>query len=90
MRRRSLATATSSAPTLPPDSRDSARFSTTESEYASRAFSTWKSAKTGTTIVEVKVNNAINSNGKHCLVCEFFACMVAIVYRGRLFKAGLA
>ncbi|CAB4022105.1 Hypothetical predicted protein, partial [Paramuricea clavata] len=58
MRRRSLATATSSAPTLLPDSRDSARFSTTESEYASRAFSTWKSAKTATTIVEVKTSDS--------------------------------
>ena len=60
MRRRSLATATTSAPSLPPDSRDSARFSSTESEYASRALSTWKSsAKTATTIVEVTVSNVL-------------------------------
>ena len=57
MSRRSLVTATTSAPTLLPESRDSARFSTTESEYTSRALSTWKSsAKTVRTIVEVKVN----------------------------------
>lgn len=68
MGRRSLATATTSAPTLPPESRDSARFSTTESEYTSRALSTWKSsAKTVRTIVEIKVSYDVSfSMTKFC------------------------
>ncbi|XP_028393962.1 uncharacterized protein LOC114518209 isoform X2 [Dendronephthya gigantea] len=59
IRRRSLATATTSAPALLPESRDSARFSTDSELVASRALSTWKSsARTSRTIVEVKTSES--------------------------------